>query len=374
MPVPVVDQLKGKRAGVGLRAHDPERAYPGYTLFTPAIAEQTMYLIDMQGEVVHTWALPYPPGLSGYLTPRGTLFFNGRVPEESERYIASGGWKAGIALEMDWEGNVLWEVRHPDHHHDGIRLANGNVLLLCMAPLPEDLAVRVQGGQAGTEYNGLIHADYLVELTTAGEPVWEWRSWEHLDPEVDRIVAVQDQRHEWTHGNSVAELPNGDLVVSFRHISTVIIIDRASGEIVWKLGAPPLAQQHAPVPLANGNLLIFDNGTHRLDHPMPFSRVIEVEVASKEIVWRYQEPHLADFFSPFISNAQRLPNGNTLICEGWFGRLFEVTPAGETVWEYVNPHFGTSPARPDEGPHNHVFRAYRYSEAEIVRARRSSAS
>ena len=372
--MPTVEQLKGKRAGVGLRAHDLDRAYSGYTLFTPAIAERTVYLIDMRGEVVHTWEMPYPPGLYGYLTDHGTLFYNGRVPEESERYVATGGWKGGIALEMDWDGRVLWEVRHPDHHHDGIRLENGNVLLLCLAPLPAELAARVQGGLTGTEHDGLMHADYLVELTTDGRVVWEWRAWEHLDPAVDRIVAAQDERKEWTHGNAVAELPDGNLVVSFRTISTVAIVDRTSGAIVWKLGAPSLAQQHSPQPLPNGRLLIFDNGTHRLDHPLPYSRVIEVDVATKEIVWSYQEPHLADFFSPFISNAQRLPNGNTLICEGWFGRLFEVTAAGETVWEYVNPHFGVSPARPNEGPHNHVFRAYRYGEDEIAQARRTVSS
>lgn len=58
---------------------------------------------------------------------------------------------------------------------------------------------------------------------------------------------------------------------------------------------------------------------------MPFSRVIEVELATKQIVWKYQERKESDFFSPRISNAQRLPNGNTLICEGVFGRIFEVT-------------------------------------------------
>ena len=133
----------------------------------------------------------------------------------------------------------------------------------------------------------------------------------------------------------VAELPNGDIVVSFRTISTVIIIDRKTGKIIWKLGAPPLCGQHAPTPLPNGNLLIFDNGPHRLDHPMPFSRVIEVELATKEIVWEYREKRESDFFSPRISNAQRLPNGNTLICEGDFGRMFEVTAGRELVWVYV---------------------------------------
>jgi hypothetical protein len=104
--------------------------------------------------------------------------------------------------------------------------------------------------------------------------------------------------------------------LSFRNISTVIVIDRKTGNIIWKLGAPPLSGQHAPMPLLNGNLLLFDNGPHRLDHTMPFSRIIEVDLATKQIVWKYQEKRESDFFSPRISNAQRLPNGNTLICEG----------------------------------------------------------
>ncbi len=139
--------------------------------------------------------------------------------------------------------------------------------------------------------------------------------------------------------------------------------------MTWTLGAPPLAQQHAPTPLPNGNLLIFDNGPHRVDHPLPHSRVLEVELATRRIAWSYQERRPYDFFSPLISNAQRLPNGNTLVCEGNFGRLFEVTPAGELVWEYVNPHFAPPADLPDAPPANGVFRAYRYSEEEIARAR-----
>jgi len=117
-------------------------------------------------------------------------------------------------------------VRHPDHHHDGIRLRNGNVLLLCVAQLPQNVVLKVNGGMPGTEHNGEIYADYLVEMTTEGRIVWEWRTWDHLDPETDPITAVQERREEWTHGNAVAEFPNGDIVVSFRTISTVTIIDR----------------------------------------------------------------------------------------------------------------------------------------------------
>src|SRR5439155_25412618 len=115
--------------------------------------------------------------------------------------------------------------------------------------------------------------DYLVEMTKDGRSVWEWRSWEHLDPAKDRITAVQDERSEWTHGNAVMELPDGNLLVSFRDISTIIKIERRTGQILWKMGAPPLSGQHAPTALPNDNILIFDNGPHRLDESFPFSRV-----------------------------------------------------------------------------------------------------
>lgn len=68
------------------------------------------------------------------------------------------------------EGRLLWEVRHPDHHHDGIALRNANVLLPCLAQLPLAHVPKVKGGMAGTERNGEMYADYLVEMTT-GEDI-----------------------------------------------------------------------------------------------------------------------------------------------------------------------------------------------------------
>ena len=79
---------------------------------------------------------------------------------------------------------------------------------------------------------------------------------------------------------------------------------------------------------------------------------------------------MSDFFNPRIGSAQRLPNGNTLIDEGWFGRFFEVTPEGDTVWEYVNPYFQAQGG----AQANAVFRAYRYSAEEIDRARSTAGS
>ena len=49
--------------------------------------------------------------------------------------------------------------------------------------------------------------------------------------------------------------------------------------------------------------------------------------------WRYTADPPSSFYADHISGAQRLPNGNTLVCDGTHGRFFEVTAAGETVWE-----------------------------------------
>jgi hypothetical protein len=90
-----LEQNTLKRRGTGLRACDPERACAGFTLFAPHfVGSKTVYLIDLAGKVVHGWDLPYSPGLSGYLTERGTLFFNGRSPEEnfSAAFLSRAGW------------------------------------------------------------------------------------------------------------------------------------------------------------------------------------------------------------------------------------------------------------------------------------------
>jgi hypothetical protein len=326
-PAAAVDQNPIRRRGVGLRALDPARASPGFTLFSPMRGDGMVYLVDLHGRVAHTWKMPYPPGLYGYLTPSGTLFYNGKIPNDS--FLGKAPFKGGAVMEADWKGRILWQLREPNHHHDGRLLRSGNVLLLCAAELPNHASTKVQGGRPGTEVNGKIWADYLLERTKDGKTVWEWRTWEYLDPSEHKITAPQDERSEWTHGNAIIELPDGNLLVSFRNISTVIKIDRKTS--------------------------------------FPFSRVIEVDPATKEIVWKYEEFPF-NFYSPRVSNAQRLSNGNTLINEGSFGRFFEVTRDGEVVWEYVNPYFGPASAAP-KAPSNTVFRAYRYTDEEVAKGR-----
>jgi len=264
----------------------------------------------------------------------------------------------------------------------GILLRNGNVLLHCMGQVPADIARRVSGGmvegnmQSGAYAAradadaGKMFSDYLAEVTRTGQTVWEWRTWDHLDPVTDGIAEIQAPRTLWAHGNSLQELPDGDILASFRPTSTVARISRKTGKILWKLGPPMVAGQHAPTLLANGNVLIFDNGVHRLDDSMPYSRVIEVNPATNQIVWKYQDKPAWNFFSPRMGLAQRLPNGNTLITESSFGRFFEVTSQGEIVWEYVNPFFGKPFfGGPPGSESNWVFRALRYSAEDIAGAR-----
>jgi hypothetical protein len=120
-------------------------------LLRPPLAQMfgdgTVYLIDMQGQPLHTWKLPHPPGLYGYLLDNGHLFSGGKPQADLERLPPwQRGFKAGSAMEVDWRGQVLWEVRHPDHHHDARKLRNGNVILLCMEKMPRELISRIQGG------------------------------------------------------------------------------------------------------------------------------------------------------------------------------------------------------------------------------------
>jgi hypothetical protein len=373
---PVEPQTQ-KRRTLGLTACDPSRVYDGYTLFTTLSGDGTVYLIDLDGRVVHEWKLPYPPYYANLL-PNGNLYFNGWVPIEPGDF-RFGHWplyKAGVILEVDWDGCIVWEYKNRDHHHDSRRAHNGNTLLLAIEPTPAEVARNIRGDVAPDN----VWSDKIVEVAPSGEVIWEWHAWQHFDQLEDKPVHASEDSHHWPHANSLEELRDGNLLVSFRGISTVVIVDRKSGKIIWELGHEVVSHQHNPSELENGNILIFDNGTQRLHDSHTYSRVIEVDRRTRKIVWEYHDNPAYNFYSAFISGAQRLPNGNTLIAEGLNGRLFEVTPAGEVVWEYINPHF--SPFLDDNRDRsipeelftyyggstiNSIFRAFRYSRAQLPR-------
>lgn len=351
---------RARLAGVTLC--DSERVAEGLTLIASSWGGSRVRLVDEAGSEVHAWDLPWPPGLGQTITNRGTLLANGKVRDDHP-FLDGLPFQAGAIAEFDWDGRMLWEVRHSGHHHDGILLANGNVLLLGIGEVPTEIAARVRGGVGAPEET--MWADTLVELTRTGETVWEWRSWEHLDPELDVIGPGPMDREEWLHGNGIAELENGEILLSARQISTVLRISRRSGRITRRYGAGSLAGQHSPWVTDEGTLLVFDNGFNRLDGAPPYSRLVEFDLESGEEVWAYTDPVPWEMFSALQSSVQRLPGGNTIACEGLTGRVFEVTRAGELVWEYVNPNREFRAFQQTGIRSNRMFRAHKFSRTRF---------
>jgi outer membrane protein assembly factor BamB len=354
-----VDQLTIRRSRrLGLTAIDEQKCYRGYTLFCAWIDGAVARLIDSLGETVHFWRLPYLPAFWSYLLPNGNLFSLGRTDNDGVVVVEPNwGEKGGILYEMDREGNVVWEHRDPYQHHDGRRTVSGGAIYLTVERVPNSIAAKVQGGIPGSDEHGMW-ADVIVEVDAAGNRVWEWHAHEHLDPEV-YILPANVRRDEWTHGNTVVPVDDRSVMVSFRHLSTVAIIDKGTKKIRWKLGPDVVSGQHDPSILENGNVLVFDNGLSRRDTHATFSRVIEVDTQTNEIMWEYHDAPSTSFYSPFNGGARRLPNGNTHITESWYGRMFQVTRNGEVVWEYVNPDFFN-------GRMNVVFRSTHYSREEVA--------
>jgi hypothetical protein len=124
----------------------------------------------------------------------------------------------------------------------------------------------------------------------------------------------------------------GNLLICFRNVNQIAILDGKTMVILWVWGQGELQWPHHPTMLDNGNILVYDNGVDR-----DYSRILEVDPRAESIVWEYVADPPAGFYSRFKGSCQRLPNGNTLICESERGRCFEVTPDGDIVWEWINP-------------------------------------
>ncbi len=348
--------------------YDPEKCSNGYTLFTP-LNGAVAWLIDMEGHPVHCWNMPYNPGGYGKLLPNGNLLYAGM---DIDGPIAWAGAAGGYLLEIDWDGAIVWQHHDPYQHHDFCRMDSGNTMYLGMVQVPEELVPRIQGGRPGTERDGVMWTDYFREVTPEGDTVWEWYAYEHLDFEIDTIAPLIG-RAEWTHGNACFVMPDGDILTTFHHLDSAAIIDKKTGNIKWRWGKGEMSQPHDPTRLDNGNILIFDNGPQRSPGATPggagepqrpggpmigtYSRVVEVNPQTNTVEWQYMADPPPSFYSPNISGAQRLPNGNTLICEGAPGRIFEVTPEKEVVWEYLSPFYARRHGTRWERA---VFRAYRY--------------
>jgi outer membrane protein assembly factor BamB len=127
----------------------------------------------------------------------------------------------------------------------------------------------------------------------------------------------------------------GQVLISFRELNAIGVVDLQRKELVWVTRGPWIGQ-HDPELLPNGHILLFDNYAHYRS-PEGVSRVIEFDPKTLGIVWQYAGTATRPLESTIRSANQRLPNGNTLITESNGGRLVEVTPTGDIVWEFLNP-------------------------------------
>jgi outer membrane protein assembly factor BamB len=257
----------------------------------------------------------------------------------------------------------------------------------------------------------VLEDDRLIEISWSGEILWDWLISDHVDElglsaDARRVIRNAPNFNagrgsvDWMHTNSATYVgPNrwydaGDerfnpdnVMISSRQANFIAIVAR-DGKIVWRLGPDyrssdemskigQIIGQHNPHIIPKGlpgagNLLVFDNGgtagygfanpaaPNGVDAVRRYnSRVLEIDPTTLEKVWEYSIPGLDSyrFFSHYVSSAQRLPNGNTMITEGADGRIFEVTPEGENVWEYVSPY--STVQIPNTPPIFRVYRAYR---------------
>lgn len=372
----------------GTTIYDANRAFNGYTLWSPLSTMQTgaeepgqwegeTFLMDMTGNVVHSWKLPYPT-MYAWLLPDGHLLAGLRTTRGGEgrpgvREFAMGG-TMGMLMELDWDGNILFRHEDPAMHHDFKKLANGNYAYLAWEALEPEKAASVLGGRRGTE-RSVMWCDVIREITPAGNIVREWHAKDHLNVE-EHIIGPLYARVEWTHLNDLWECENGDFLCSSRFLDCVFRIDRNTGDIVWRWGAASsLDRESGRLDLAvtpstlggphdahiipsglpgAGHMLCYDNGMYSY-----ISRAVEVDIQTGDVVWQSTDvgfQHGRVPFSCFISSARRLPNGNTLCCEGCNGRFYEVTPDRDVVWEYWKPE-----ADPSATPWT-VFRAFRYAK------------
>ena len=344
-----IDQITEIRRKCGTTDVDLDRSAGGFTLYAGQTFDGRVDLINLYGDIVHAWALPIRPGRDAVILPNGNLGYNGSHEKSAELYPAWDIWHGGHFMEVDSQGGILWEHEDIYHHHDAQWLENGN-LLYAVAE------------EAFVSPIGPVISDRIKEVNRKGEVVWEWCVWKHIHPHIYKTHECFNTDH-WPMVNGVYQ--DGFIVyLSLRTTSGIIAINKQTKDIIWELKYPYVAQQHCPVITKDGHILCFDNGNIR-PNSIHHSRIVEYDLRTKELVWSYVDPMPASFFSPYLGSVQRLWNGNTLICESAFGRLFEVTSEGETVWEYIIPEFQKYPAPLDEfitGYHNSCFKAHRYSD------------
>lgn len=389
----------------------------GFTLFAPSSSLRT-YLIDNCGNEINSWESEYRPGAVAYLMENGSLLRTGRISG-----MFNAGGRGGIIEMISWDGDIEWQYTYADslvhQHHDVELMPNGNVLILAWERISEEEA-RSMGRQGAIGDLGLW-PDHVVEVQPDGLNdgiiVWEWHVKDHLIQDIDSskvnygVISEHPERininafaypgGDWNHCNAVDYNPELDqIILSSRNFNEFWIIDHSTtiaesagstggkagkgGDLLYRWGNPisynqgnvedkKLYGQHdvhwieAGLP-NEGKIMIFNNGDTRgystvdiIEPPMDddgnYLRASNTSYGPNDLFYSYEGN---DLFSPRISGAQQMINGNILICEGFTGRFFEVDPVGNVVWFYQNPVSNNPQTQGDPVGNNGSFRVYRY--------------
>ncbi len=360
-----------------------------YVLFAP-IQSNAVYLMDLQGQLVHQWRADSTPACSVYLLTNGLLL---RARSLGDTNFPSGGCNGGRIELLDWDGRVTWtyDYNGVDHqqHHDVRMMPNGHVLMIAWEKRTGEEALAAGRDAATMPSNGVLWVDHIVEVDpNTNAIVWVWRAWEHLlapgadpaqHPELIDPNAWATATSDWTHANAIDY--NADLdqvMVSVRNHHELWVIDHGTttaeasghsggrrgrgGDLLYRWGTPSdyglpgqqqLFGQHNAhwiekgLP-GEGQILVFNNGDR---HSRPYSTVVQIvpPVQPNGLygfdpqagflptapVWQWIASPPESVYAAIISGAQRLMSGNTLVCDGPAGHFFEVTTAGDTVWSYV---------------------------------------
>jgi hypothetical protein len=408
-------KMLAKRQAVGaerpLADTDAARVSPGYVLIEPGYRKPA-YLINNDKEVVATFENDYFSFTQ--LQADGTRLASSNI--YSDVFIDGGG-NRGCLEEYAADGSLNWRLRLETddyiHHHDAVKLENGNVLAIVWERISAVQATALGRNPEHVAENGNFWFDGIIEVNPrTAKIVWEWSMRNHIVQDFDAgkpnygVVAGNPGKldinvidfnrdgsvgDDWTHVNALdynAELDQ--IIFSSNYLSEVFVIDHATtafeaqgsaGDFLYRWGNPEnydrgtaedrqLFNQHDVQWIRDGlpgagNVLIFNNGDNEL---RPYSSVVEFSAPLNEdgtyaldddsafgpveLAWEYAPTDEDIFFSWFISGTQRLANGNTLVNHGAKASVREVTPDGEIVWEYAYDDGA-------EGPHM-LFRANRY--------------
>lgn len=339
-------------SSVGVGRYDPDLAFNGLTIYTPIRSQYPIRLIDMQGETVHEWRLPLEQ-LSGERddglkldvpVEKMTMAYVRLLPDGSLLAVIGivGATPWGYAvIKVDKDSQLEWQQLRQAHHDldiapDGRIFALTHSLLRDPWPGLEQIATPFIDDELliltpdGEELEVISILDAVQG--SPYESMLMYADPEHIKGDLFHVNSVT-----WLDAAKAAALPNaseGDVLLSFRQIDTLAVLDPEARTIKWA-SRGYWRMQHDPDVLPNGNLLLFDNRGD--DRNGGTSRILEFDPRTLELVWEYPGTSGEVLFTSIYGSQERLPNGNTLISESNNGRILEVTRDGEVAWEYKIP-------------------------------------